>query len=207
MFIGEDMISGFGRSALGKFGDREAWEITIHADRIVGQLLASVGDDYSVREDVRVHVTSVVEDGAVIKGPAIVGPNCFVAAGAYIRGGCWLEADCILGPGAELKSSFLFSGTKLAHFNFVGDSILGHDVNLEAGSIVANYRNELDGAAISFVHRGALVETGVDKFGALLGDGTMIGANAVVAPGAILPAGTIVKRLSLVDQGSTGNEI
>jgi NDP-sugar pyrophosphorylase family protein len=200
------MISGFGRSALGKFGDREAWEITIHARHIVGQLLDSAGDDYSVREDVKIHVTSVVEDGAIIKGPAIIGPNCFVAAGAYIRGGCWLEADCILGPGAELKSSFLFSGTKLAHFNFVGDSILGHDVNLEAGSIVANYRNELDGAAISFVHRGALVETGVDKFGALLGDGTKIGANAVVAPGAILPAGTIVKRLSLVDQGSTGND-
>ena len=105
-----------------------------------------------------------------------------------------------------MKSSFLFSGTKLAHFNFVGDSILGHDVNLEAGSIIANYRNELDGAAISFDFHGELVETGVNKFGALLGDRTKIGANSVVAPGAILPAGTIVKRLSLIDQGSTGNE-
>lgn len=206
MFIGEDLISGFERSALGEFSSKEPWEITIRADRIVGQLLGSVGDDYLVREDVKVHVTSVVEDGAVIKGPAIVGPNCLIAAGAYVRGGCWLEADCILGPGAELKSSFLFSGTKLAHFNFVGDSILGHGVNLEAGSIIANYRNELDGAAISFVHRVKLVETGVTKFGALLGDRTKIGANAVVAPGAILPAGTIVKRLSLIDQGSTGNE-
>lgn len=206
MFIGEDLISGFGRSALGKFGDREPWEITIHAQPIVSQLLDSVGDDYSVREDVKIHVTSVVEDGAVIKGPAIIGPGCFVAAGSYVRGGCWLEADCILGPGAELKSSFLFGGTKLAHFNFVGDSILGHGVNLEAGSIIANYRNELDGAAISFDYRGKLVETGVNKFGALLGDRTKIGANAVVAPGAVLPAGSIVKRLSLIDQGSTGNE-
>lgn len=207
MFIGEDLISGFGRSALGKFGSREPWEITNHAQQILSQLLDSAGDDYSVWEDVKIHATSVVEDGAVIKGPAIVGPNCFVAAGAYVRGGCWLEADCILGPGAELKSSFLFGGTKLAHFNFVGDSILGHDVNLEAGSIVANFRNELDGSAISFVHRGELVETGVSKFGALLGDRTKIGANAVVAPGAVLPAGSIVNRLSLIDQGITGNKI
>jgi UDP-N-acetylglucosamine diphosphorylase / glucose-1-phosphate thymidylyltransferase / UDP-N-acetylgalactosamine diphosphorylase / glucosamine-1-phosphate N-acetyltransferase / galactosamine-1-phosphate N-acetyltransferase len=51
----------------------------------------------------------------------------FIAAGAYVRGGCWLEANCVLGPGAELKSSFVFAGTKLAHFNFVGDSILGRE--------------------------------------------------------------------------------
>ena len=182
MHVGNDFISGFERSTLVNFGNREPWKITIQAEQVVSQLLESADGDYSVRNDVKVHATSVVEDGATIKGPAIVGPNCFVAAGAYVRGGCWLEADCILGPGAELKSSFLFSGTKLAHFNFVGDSILGHHVNLEAGSIVANYRNELDGAEISFIHRGELVETGVNKFGALLGDGTKIGANAVIAP-------------------------
>jgi bifunctional N-acetylglucosamine-1-phosphate-uridyltransferase/glucosamine-1-phosphate-acetyltransferase GlmU-like protein len=61
---------------------------------------------------------------------------------AYLRAGVWLGEGCVVGPGAELTSSFLFAGSKLAHFNFVGDSILGNDVNLEAGSIVANHRNE-----------------------------------------------------------------
>ena len=138
--------------------------------------------------------------GAVIKGPAIIGPNSFVAAGAYVRGGCWLEADCILGPGAELKSSFVFGGSKLAHFNFVGDSVLGSEVNFEAGSIIANYRNESADPTISFIYRGERVDAGAEKFGAVVGDRTRIGANAVIAPGAILPPDTIVPRLSLVDQ-------
>jgi bifunctional N-acetylglucosamine-1-phosphate-uridyltransferase/glucosamine-1-phosphate-acetyltransferase GlmU-like protein len=113
-----------------------------------------------------------------------------------------LEANCILGPGAELKSSFVFRGTKLAHFNFVGDSLLGCGVNLEAGSIIANYRNERASPAISFYHNGKWLETGSEKFGALVGDHTRIGANAVVAPGAILAPATSVKRLSLIDQGA-----
>jgi bifunctional N-acetylglucosamine-1-phosphate-uridyltransferase/glucosamine-1-phosphate-acetyltransferase GlmU-like protein len=92
-------------------------------------------------------------------------------------------------------------GSKLAHFNFVGDSILGHDVNLEAGAIVANYRNERDAPAISFMHANARIDTGVDKFGALVGDGARIGANAVIAPGAFIAPGTIIGGLSLLDRG------
>ena len=97
---------------------------------------------YRVEGAIAVHRSATVESGAVLKGPLIVGPDCFVAAGAYLRGGNWIAERCTFGPGAELKSSFVFAGTKLAHFNFVGDSILGADVNLEAGSIVCNYRNE-----------------------------------------------------------------
>jgi bifunctional N-acetylglucosamine-1-phosphate-uridyltransferase/glucosamine-1-phosphate-acetyltransferase GlmU-like protein len=130
----------------------------------------------------------------------VVGPGCFVAAGAYVRGGCWLEADCILGPGAELKSSFVFAGSKLAHFNFVGDSVLGEGVNLEAGSIIANYRNELADKRVHVLVDGRAVDTGVEKFGAVVGDRVRIGANAVIAPGALLPEGTVVPRLALVDQ-------
>jgi NDP-sugar pyrophosphorylase family protein len=158
-------------------------------------------DGYVMSENIAVHRSSTVETGAIVKGPAIIGPDCFIAAGAYVRGGCWLEARCIIGPGAELKSSFVFAGSKLAHFNFVGDSVLGREVNLEAGSIIANYRNEYAEPTISFIHDGSEIDTGAEKFGALVGDRTRIGANAVIAPGAILAAGTIVGRLALVDLG------
>ena len=143
----------------------------------------------------------LVEAGAIIKGPAIIGPDCFIAAGAYLRGGCWLEARCVIGPGSELKSSFVFAGSNLAHFNFVGDSILGREVNLEAGAVIANYRNEYAEPTVSFIYNGKRIDTGTEKFGALVGDRTRIGANAVIAPGAILVCGTIVKRLGLIDQG------
>jgi UDP-N-acetylglucosamine diphosphorylase / glucose-1-phosphate thymidylyltransferase / UDP-N-acetylgalactosamine diphosphorylase / glucosamine-1-phosphate N-acetyltransferase / galactosamine-1-phosphate N-acetyltransferase len=200
MRIFDEQITGLQASALGEFSDRLPWELTLNAARIVEHLLDRLGGGFAVSGNIATHQTSMIEEGAIIKGPAIIGPKCFIAAGAYVRGGCWLEADCILGPGAELKSSFIFRGSKLAHFNFVGDSILGHEVNLEAGSIIANFRNERADPSISFFHMGKRIETGAKKFGSLVGDRTKIGANAVIAPGAILAPDTIVKRLSLIDQ-------
>jgi NDP-sugar pyrophosphorylase family protein len=201
----DEYISGFGSSPLAKFAGRMPWEVTRDSVAVVERLLGGVRDSYTVGGDIAVHLTSTVESGAVIKGPAIIGPGCFIAAGAYVRGGCWLEANCTLGPGAELKSSFVFRGSKLAHFNFVGDSLLGSGVNLEAGSIIANYRNEQAHPAILFFHKGRRLDTGAEKFGALVGDRTKIGANAVIAPGAILAPATIVDRLSLIDQGAGEN--
>jgi bifunctional N-acetylglucosamine-1-phosphate-uridyltransferase/glucosamine-1-phosphate-acetyltransferase GlmU-like protein len=117
-----------------------------------------------------------------------------------LRGGCWLERDCIVGPGAELKSSFLFANSKLAHFNFVGDSVLGADVNLEAGSIICNRRDERADKEVRVRIDGRLHRTGRASFGALVGDGTRIGANAVVAPGAVLARGSVLRRAGLFDQ-------
>jgi bifunctional N-acetylglucosamine-1-phosphate-uridyltransferase/glucosamine-1-phosphate-acetyltransferase GlmU-like protein len=77
----------------------------------------------------------------------------------------------------------MFAGSKLAHMNFVGDSIIGADVNIEAGVIIANYRNELESRNIRIGYREQVINTGVGKFGALVGDGSRIGANAVIAPG------------------------
>jgi len=196
----EALVSGFGTSALESYRGLLPWELTEKSADIVRELLEKLGDDYTRSGDVAVHRHCTIEDGAVLKGPAIIGPDSFVAAGAYIRGGCWLEGSNILGPGCELKSSFMFSGTKLAHFNFVGDSILGHTVNLEAGSIVANYRNETGGAPIRIRQNAELIVTDAAKFGAILGDRTKVGANAVIAPGAILAADSIITRLALIDQ-------
>ncbi len=196
----ESLVSGFGTSLLAPHLALLPWELTQNSANIVSALLEKLGDDYVRSDGVAVHRRCTIEDGAVLKGPAILGPDCFVAAGAYVRGGCWLEGSNVLGPGCELKSSYLFSGTKLAHFNFVGDSIVGHAVNLEAGSIIANYRNETGGSGIRIRHGADMIVTNATKFGAILGDRTKVGANAVIAPGAILVADSIVKRLALIDQ-------
>jgi UDP-N-acetylglucosamine diphosphorylase / glucose-1-phosphate thymidylyltransferase / UDP-N-acetylgalactosamine diphosphorylase / glucosamine-1-phosphate N-acetyltransferase / galactosamine-1-phosphate N-acetyltransferase len=194
---------GFAGPPLATWKHLPPWELVAHAPRIVRELLATLSAaDYRIDNEVAVHRGATVEAGAVLKGPLIVGAGCFIAAGAYLRGGCWLDADCIVGPGTELKSSFMFARAKLAHFNFVGDSILGADVNLEAGSIVCNYRNERADKQIRVRVGGALVGTGRQKFGALLGDGCRIGANAVLAPGALLLPGTVVGRAKHYDAES-----
>ncbi len=176
------------------------WRATGQAEALIRSAIPGLGPDYVVRAGVAVHESATIETGAVLKGAAIVGPRCFIAAGAYLRGGVYLEGECIVGPGAELKSSFMLKGSRLAHLNFVGDSILGADVNLEAGAIIANYRNELQAKALRIRHEERIIDTGVEKFGALVGDGARIGANAVIAPGAIIPPGATVGRLQHVDQ-------
>ena len=195
-----DFIAGIAASPLAPWMTLAPWELTAQSEAVVRRLSAHLPvDEYAICDDVWVHRSAVVEPGAVLKGPLILGPGCFVAAGAYLRGGNWVDAGCAFGPGVELKSSFVFGGTKLAHFNFVGDSVLGRDVNLEAGSIVCNYRNERQDKEIRVRADGILRRTGQQKFGALIGDHSRIGANAVLAPGTLLTPGSVLARASLRD--------
>ena len=195
-----EFVAGIGASSLAPWAALAPWELTSQSEAIVRRLATSLSNaEFSSSGEVWVHRSAVVEPGAVLKGPLILGPQCFVAAGAYLRGGNWVAQGCIFGPGAELKSSFVFPGTKLAHFNFVGDSVVGHDVNLEAGSIICNYRNERQDKEVQVRVGGAMRRTGHQKFGALIGDYERIGANAVVAPGALVRPGSVVVRGSLRD--------
>ncbi|KPW31876.1 Transferase LpxA family [Pseudomonas syringae pv. spinaceae] len=177
-----------------------AWLVAQDCENQVLALQAGLGAGYRHHGNCVVHESAIVEEGAVLKGAIIIGEGSFVASGAYLRGGVYLGSNCIVGPSCEIKSSFMLSGSKLAHFNFVGDSLIGEGVNIEAGAIIANYRNELDGADIKILHDGDVIVTGVKKFGALVGDGCKIGANAVIAPGALLRPNTHVPRLGLIDQ-------
>lgn len=195
-----DYITHIAQSPLAPWADLAPWALVTQAPEIVRALLAELpADEYVIHADVAIHRTATVEPGALLKGPLIIGAECFIASGSLLRGGCWVDAQCIIGPGAELKTSFVFSGSKLAHFNFVGDSVLGHRVNLEAGSIVANYRNERADKEVWVRIDGQLQRTGCDKFGALLGDQCRIGANAVLAPGALLAAASVVGRGQVFD--------
>lgn len=205
-------ISGISSSPLAPWAASLPWELPPQAPGIVRGLLAALpAGDYVIDGEIAIHRSARVEPGAVLKGPLILGPGCLVAAGAYLRGGNWLDAGCSIGPGVELKSSFVFAGTALAHFNFVGDSVLGAGVNMEAGSIVCNHRNERADKQIRVrsgtgSEHGALLPTGCEKFGALVGDGARIGANAVIAPGALLVPGRVVGRTALLDQELPGHE-
>jgi len=180
--------------------DQSPWHLVGSIESLLRHHIASLDSSYQRVDEWAVHRTARIEAGAVIKGPAIIGPNCFIAAGAYLRGGVYLEQDCIIGPSSELKTSVMFAGSKLAHMNFVGDSIIGADVNIEVGVVIANHRNEREDRNIRMVYHGQVIDTGVSKFGALVGDGSRIGANAVIAPGALLEPASIAGRLQLIDQ-------
>jgi bifunctional N-acetylglucosamine-1-phosphate-uridyltransferase/glucosamine-1-phosphate-acetyltransferase GlmU-like protein len=176
------------------------WSITTKAQEIILTKIKTLNSDYTIVDNVAIHKTAVVEKHVLTKGPIIISANCFVGAHAYLRGGVYLAEHVSIGPGCEVKSSFMMPRTALAHFNFVGDSILGSDVNMEAGSIIANHFNERDDKTIFVKMDGKRTAIDVTKFGAIVGDHTRIGSNAVLSPGTILQQKAIVKRLELIEQ-------
>lgn len=185
---------------LGSYDTDLPWDVTEKVQEIVKHKLKGVDKHYKVAGEVAIHKSAVLEMNVTLKGPIIIGPGCFVATGCYLRGGVLLLGQNSLGPGCELKSAILFPSSNLAHFNFVGDSVIGNHVNFEAGAVIANHFNERKDKTINAVMKKEIVNTHVEKFGALVGDNCKIGANAVLSPGTILTPGSIVKRLELVDQ-------
>lgn len=179
------------------------WQITPHLSSIVERLAASLSASsfQPPHDGVFIHYSAIVEPGAVIKGPAVISDGCYVAATAYVRGGVFLDQGVTIGPGCEVKSTIIMAGSNLAHFNFVGDSIVGSEVNLEAGAVVANHHNDRDDKEIRIYVRGKEISTGVEKFGAVIADRCRVGANAVLAPGTVLEPSEVVGRLVLVNQG------
>src|ERR1044071_5181178 len=126
-----------------------------------------------INEQVFIGEGTVVEDGAMIKGPAIIGRNCQVRHNAYIRENVIIGDGCVIGNSCELKNALLFSGCQVPHFNYVGDSILGHKALLGAGVKISNVK--LVPGNVMVEKDGVPFETGLKKFGALIGDHAEVG--------------------------------
>jgi NDP-sugar pyrophosphorylase family protein len=133
---------------------------------------------------------TVVEHGAMIKGPAWIGEGCQIRNGAYIRENVILGDGVIAGNSSEFKNCLVFNDAEVPHYNYVGDSILGHKAHLGAGVILSNVR--LDRAAVSVTTAEGPIKTGLRKFGAVVGDRSEIGCNAVLRPGSIIGRSCIV---------------
>ena len=144
----------------------------------------------SIGDRVIIGAGTVVEPGALIKGPAIIGKNCQIRHNAYIRENVIIGDDCVVGNASELKNALLFNGVQVPHYNYVGDSILGHKVHLGAGVICSNLKSLPGNVTISV--DGKPLDTGLRKFGALVGDGAEVGCNSVLNPGSILGRGAMI---------------
>jgi len=132
---------------------------------------------------------TIVEPGAYIKGPCLIGENCTIRHGAYIRGDLICGNHCVIGHDTEIKNSILLDHAHAAHFAYVGDSVLGNKVNLGAGTKCANLK--LDNGPVSINFQGKHYPTGLRKFGAIIGDGVQIGCNAVTNPGTLIGKNSI----------------
>jgi bifunctional N-acetylglucosamine-1-phosphate-uridyltransferase/glucosamine-1-phosphate-acetyltransferase GlmU-like protein len=149
----------------------------------------TVGDVF-IGERVFIGEGTVVEHGAMIRGPAIIGRNCQIRHNAYIREDVIIGDNCVIGNSCEFKNALLFNYAQVPHFSYVGDSILGYKAHLGAGVKISNVK--LVPGNVTVEKEGIPFDTGLRKFGVLLGDHTDVGCNSVINPGSIIGRGSVI---------------
>ena len=147
------------------------------------------------RPDVWIAKSAQVYPSAYIHGPCIIDENAQIRHCAFIRGNALIGKEAVVGNSTEIKNAILFDGVQVPHYNYVGDSILGYRAHMGAGAITSNVRSDKRNIA---VHAQEDIQTGLRKFGAILGDDAEIGCNNVLCPGSIVGKRSIVYPLSRV---------
>ena len=161
------------------------WQALGGIKNLILTLGASLDDAYSeISPSVWVHNTAVIAPSAYLGSPCIIGPGTEVRHCAYIRGSALVGANCVVGNSVELKNVILFDNVQVPHYNYVGDSILGYKSHMGAGAVTSNVKSD---KTLVVVKDGAeKMETGLKKFGAMLGDCVEVGCNSVLNPGTVI---------------------
>ena len=153
--------------------------------------------EYVLRgENIFVHKTAVVAPTAFIASPCIIGKNTEIRHCAFIRGSALIGENCVVGNSTELKNVILFDNVQVPHYNYVGDSILGYKSHMGAGSITSNVKS--DKTLVAVKNGSEVIETGLKKFGAMLGDFVEVGCGTVLNQGSVIGRNTNIYPLSCV---------
>ena len=174
------------------------WEVLAHIEEFILELGKSLPkDEYNqVGENVWIHKTAKVYDSAYINGPAIICKDAEIRHCAFIRGKAIVGEGAVVGNSTELKNVILFNKVQVPHYNYVGDSILGYKSHMGAGSITSNVKSD---KKLVIVKNGKeTIETGLKKFGAMLGDNVEVGCGSVLNPGTVIGSNTNIYPLSSV---------
>ncbi len=139
---------------------------------------------------------TVIDSSVKIEGRVIIGKNCRISDNVLLRDGVIIGDNVRIGHAVEVKNSVILNNSAIAHFNYIGDSVVGSHINIGGGVITANLR--LDREIIKITAGDEHFDTELEKFGAAIGDGSSIGVNAVLNPGVILGKGSIVYPLTSV---------
>ena len=174
------------------------WEVLPKISDFIKELGSTLNkEEYDeVQENVWVAKTAKVAPTAFIAGPAIIGKNAEVRHCAFIRGNAIVGENAVVGNSTELKNVILFNNVQVPHYNYVGDSILGYKAHMGAGSITSNVKS--DKKLVVVKNGETLIETGLKKFGAMVGDNVEVGCGSVLNPGTVVGKNTNIYPLSSV---------
>lgn len=185
-------------------GTDYAWEIfpliAEYLDYVIdrSEIHTDVSKAAYIGKNVVIGEGTEVLPGAYIEGPTIIGSNCVIRPGAFIRGNAIIGDNCMIGNSTEVKNAFLFNGALAPHFNYVGDSILGHKTHLGSSVVLSNLKSAQTNSTVKVTTLEGTIDTGLRKFGAIIGDEVEIGANAVLNPGTIVGARSVIYPLAMI---------
>ncbi|MBE5947199.1 MAG: UDP-N-acetylglucosamine pyrophosphorylase [Lachnospiraceae bacterium] len=179
------------------------WEALPHIKDYILEIGKGLScEEYNqISENVWIHKTAKVFDSAYIAGPTIIGPDTEVRQCAFIRGNALVGAGCVIGNSTELKNVIIFDNVQVPHYNYVGDSVLGYKSHMGAGSITSNVKSDKTLVHVkgkSYDGQEFDLETGLKKFGAMLGDNVEVGCNSVLNPGTVVGSNSNIYPLSPV---------
>lgn len=174
------------------------WEVLPKISSFIMELGATLSEEEyeKIGDDVWIAKSANVFPSAYIHGPAIIGKDAEVRHCAFIRGNAIVGEGCVVGNSTELKNVILFNKVQVPHYNYVGDSVLGYKSHMGAGSITSNVKSDKKLVVVK-TPEGA-IETGMKKFGAMLGDHVEVGCGTVLNPGSVVGAHTDIYPLSMV---------
>lgn len=140
--------------------------------------------------------TAKVAPTALIASPCIIDDGAEIRHCAFIRGSVIVGKNCVVGNSTEMKNSIIFDNVQIPHFNYVGDSVLGYKSHLGAGAVTSNVKS--DKTLVTIKNGNERIETGLKKFGAMVGDYTEVGCNSVLCPGSVIGRNCTIYPLSRV---------
>ena len=161
------------------------WQALKGIKDLILKLGSALGEEYTeVTPTVWVHNTAVVAPTAYLGAPCIIGAGTEIRHCAFIRGSALVGENCVVGNSVELKNVILFDNVQVPHYNYVGDSILGYKSHMGVGAVTSNVKS--DKTPVTVKNGDEKIETGLKKFGAMLGDWVEIGCNSVLNPGTVI---------------------
>ena len=173
------------------------WQALKGIKDLILSLGPNLGEDYTeVSPTVWIHKTVTVAPSAFLGAPCIIGAGTEIRHCAYIRGSVLVGENCVIGNSVELKNAILFDNVQVPHFNYVGDSILGYKSHMGAGAITSNVKS--DNTLVVAKNGDEKIETGLRKFGAMLGDFVEVGCNSLLNPGTVIGRHTNIYPTSCV---------
>lgn len=178
-------------------GFQYPWQALAGIGDVILELGRDLGPDYTqVSPSVWVHNTAEVAPTAYLGAPCIIGAKTQVRHCAFIRGSALIGDGCVVGNSVEIKNAILFDGVQVPHFNYVGDSILGYKAHLGAGAVTSNVKSDKTRVVVKTDQEA--LETGLRKFGAMVGDRVEVGCNSVLNPGSVIGRDSIIYPTSCV---------